>query len=299
MKLCRLGLLVAGMVVGAGSLDAQTTLRFQFKEGDKLEYSLEQKMHMSTRDKDKDINVHINQSMDMSWEVLKVDKDGAGQVKMKFTRVKMDMEGPMRKVQVDSKKPKDLDDSVGKTLSQVAETLAGLEVTFTMEPTGNIKDLQMPEKVKNKLKTMAGAEAMGELFSDDGLKKMANGGIVLPKEAVTMGKTWKHKVDMKVPMGKVTGNIEFTYQGTEDKEGKKLEKISAKPEIKTEPTADAPFQMKIKSQDGKGTVYFDNQTGKLLEVTMIENMDMTVEVNNMSMDQKMTRTMSMKLKMGE
>jgi hypothetical protein len=296
MRLCRLGFLALGMVVGAGSLDAQTTLRFQFKEGDKLDYVLEQTMNMSTRVGDKDVKVTIKQSMDMAWEVLKVDKNGSGQVQMKFKHVKMDMDGPMGKVHVDSSNPKELDDPVGRTLSQVAGTLAGLEVTFTMDGTGSIKDLKMPEKVKNSLKSMSGADALGDLFSDEGLKRMANGGIALPKDPVAKGQTWKENVDMKMPMGRIKGQIQFTYDGPEEKDGNKLEKITAKPEIKIEPAPDAPFQMKVTAQEGKGTVYFDNEAGRIIEVTMIQNMEMTIDANNMNMKQDLKQNTSMKLK---
>jgi hypothetical protein len=298
MRLCRLGFLALGMVVGAGALDAQTTLRFQFKEGDKFDYVLDQTMNMSTKVgvKDDKVTVTIKQSMDMSWEVLKVDKNGSGQVQMRFKHVKMDMAGPMGKVHVDSSNPKELDDPVGRILSQVAGTLAGLEVTFTMDPTGGIKDLKMPEKVKNSLKSMPGAEAMGDLFSDEGLKRMANGGVAFPKEPVSKEQTWKENVDMKMPMGRVKGQIQFTYQGTEEKDGKKLEKIAAKPDIKIEPAPDTPFQMKVTAQDGKGTVYFDNEAGRIIEVTMDQDMEMSIDANNMNMKQQLKQNTSMKLK---
>jgi hypothetical protein len=297
MRLCRLGFLALGMVVGAGSLDAQTTLRFQFKEGDKLDYVLEQTMNMSTRVMEKDVKVTIKQSMDMSLEVLKVDKNGSGQVQMKFKHIKMDSDGPMGKVHVDSSNPKELDDTVGRTLSQVTATLAGLEVIFTMDGTGGIKDLKMPEKVKNSLKSMAGADALGDLFSDESLKRMANGGIALPKDPVAKGQTWKEDVDMKMPIGRIKGQIQFTYDGPDEKDGNKLEKITAKPEIKKiEPSPDAPFQMKVTAQEGKGTVYFDNEAGRIIEVTMIQNMEMTIDVNNMTMKQDLKQNTSMKLK---
>ncbi|HEV3082447.1 MAG TPA: DUF6263 family protein, partial [Gemmataceae bacterium] len=239
----QLGLLVLGLVVSAGPAEAQTTLRYKFKEGEKFGYTLDQKIKMTTSLMGRDFEVHKNHMADMTWQVLKVDKEGAGQIKLTFTRVKMDMDSPQGKVEVDSKKPRELTDPAGKVLSQVVSILGSLELTFTMEPTGEIKDLVLPEQVKTSLKNLPGAEGMGDLFSDEGLKKLVHGGIVLPKEAVSQGKTWKQNVDMKLPMGRIKGDLQFTYEGPEEKDGKKLEKIGVKPDYKIESAPDSPVQV--------------------------------------------------------
>ncbi len=279
----------------AGSLHAQTTLRFKFKDGDKLAYVLDQKMKMSTNVGGKDIQMHMDQSMTMDWQVLKVDSSGNAQVKMDFTGVKMVMDGPMGKVVVDSKDAKQPDDPVGKILAQVVSTIAGMQMTFTIDPTGHIKDVKVPDAVKTKLKNMPGAQAMGDLFSDEGLKKMAQGGVVLPTEAVTKGKMWTQKADMKLPVGEIKGDIQFTYDGPVDKDGKKLEKIALKPNIKMEAGPNAPFQMKMKDQTGEGYVYFDNAAGRLAEVTSNQKMEMTIDANNMTILQKIDQSTTMKL----
>lgn len=292
----RFVVLVLGMVVGTGSVQAQTTLRYKFTEDDKFGYVLDQKMKMSTNIMGKDIEVHINQSMDMAWQVLKVKASGAAEVKLIFAGVKMAMDGPMGKIEVDSKNPKALDDPVGKVLSQVVSTIAEMEMTFMMETTGEIKDVKIPDKVKNSLKNLPGGEAMGDLFSDEGLKKMAQGGIVLPKEAVSKGKSWTVKTDMKLPMGRVKGDIQFTYEDSVEKDGLKLDKIALKPNITIEGAPDAPFQLKFKGQEGKGYVYFDNAAGRMVEVNSSQTMEMTVEANNMNILQKIEQNTTMKLR---
>jgi hypothetical protein len=292
----KLGLFVGLTVLWTGSADAQTILRYKFKEGEKFGYVLDQKMKMSTNVMGKDIEMHINQWMDMSWQVLKLDKDGNAEVKVAFSGAKMSMDGPMGKVEVDSKNAKQPDDPIGKILSQTVAALAELEMTFTMDSVGEIKDIKMPEKVKNNLKALPGAEAMGDLFSDEGLKKMAQGGVVLPRDAVTKGKTWNTKADMKLQFGKIKGDIQFTYEEAVDKEGKQLEKIALKPNVTIEAAPNAPFQLKLKSQEGKGHVYFDNVAGKLAEVDSTQIMEMTVEANNLTIQQKIEQKTTMKLR---
>ncbi len=291
----KFGYLVLAMTVGISSLQAQTTLRYKFKEGDQFAYAMEQKMKMSTNIMGKALDMQMNQTMDIAWKVLKVEASGAAQVNMAITRARMTMDGPMGKVEVDSKDPKQPDDPLGKILSQVMSTIGGMEMSFTMDPTGEMKDLKVPEKVRAGLQNLPGGAAMGDMFSDESLKKMASGGVVFPKEPIEKGKSWTTKFDAKMPLGRLKGDIQYTYEGQEEKNGKKLEKIALKPNISIEADPKAPVQSKLKSQEGKGYVYFDNASGKLIELDSTQNMEMSIDAGNMNFVQKVEQSTLMKL----
>ena len=169
-------------------------------------------------------------------------------------------------------------------------------MTFTMDGLGEIKDIKIPDKVRNSLKNLPGSEAIGDLLSDESLKKMAQGGLVLPRDAVTKGKSWSVKADMKIPTGRIKGDVHFTYEGTVEKDGKKLEKIAIKPDVTLEGAPNAPFKMKLKAQEGKGYVYFDNEAGRMVGMDSNQTMDVTLDVNNMSILQRIEQLTTMKLK---
>src|SRR5205807_1173100 len=124
---------------------------------------------------------------------------------------------------------------------------------------------------------------------------MSQSGLIMPKEAISKGKTWKSKSDMKLPIGKMIAEVEYTYAGTEDKDGRSLEKISLKPKATIEPDPNAPIALKLKSHEGKGTAYFDNTAGRLLETTVQQTMEMEAEVAGMAFTRKMVQTMTMRL----
>jgi hypothetical protein len=250
---------------------------------------------MTTSLMGRDFEVHKNHMADMTWQVLKVDKDGNAKVRVAFTGVKMVVDSPMGRIEVDSNKPKDFDDILGKTLTKQVNTIAGIEMTFTTDGTGEIKDVQVPEKVKNSLKNLSGTEAMGEMFSDEGLKKMTQGGIVLPKEAVTKGKTWSQKTDTKIAMGRLKGDMRCTYEGTVEIDGKKLEKIAIKPNITLEPAPNAKLQMKLANLQGKGYVYIDNEAGRMAEMTLNQIMETAMQAANTDITMKMDENTTMKL----
>ena len=290
------GVILAVLFIFPAALPAQTTLRYKFKQGDKFSYVMDQKMKMTMNVQGKESGMNMNQAIEMAWEVVKVESTGNAQVKISFTGMKMVMDGPMGKVEVDSKSKDAPQDPLGQTLHQVVKTMGEMEMTLTMDATGDIKDVKIPAKVKESLKNLPGAEAMGDMFSDDGLKKMAQGGFILPKEAVSKGKTWTHKADMKMPMGRVKGDIQFTYDGQVDKGGKKLEKIDLKPNITLEADPKSPIQFKFKGQEGKGHALFDNDAGRLVEVNQVQTMEMTLEIANMAILQKIEQNISMRLK---
>ncbi len=298
----RLCLLVAGALTFASArADGQTLLRFQFKEGDKLGYVLDQKMKMTTNVGGKDIEVNMTQWSEMDWKVLKVVEKESAQIQIDISSVKMSLDGPMGKIEIDSKNMKEQKEPVGAILNQVVQTMAGMEIKLTMNNRGQIKDIVIPEKVKESLKNLPGAETVGDLFSDDNIKKMVNTGISFPKEPVEKGASekgtsWKENADLKLPMGRFKGEMEFTYEGPVEKDGQKLEKILITPTFRVEPGPDAPFQMKFRKQSGHGHIYFDNAAGKIVDVDMDQQMDITIESNNTTIEQKTLQITRMKPK---
>ncbi|MCI0378612.1 MAG: DUF6263 family protein [Gemmataceae bacterium] len=288
-----MALAAVALVVCAGQINAQTTLRFKFKEGDKLQYQLEQKMKMAMNVAGKEFGIDMTQHMDMGWIVGKVE-DGVAQITIKFGKAKMAMDGPTGKVEVDSTSTEEPNDLIGKTLHQVVKTIGGLEFDCKMDATGEVKDAKIPAKALEALKNLPGGDQMGDLFSEEGLKKMIQGGMILPKEAVAKGKTWNQKVSMKMPFGKMTGDIEFTYEGPIEKGGKHLEKIAMKPQVRID--ADPASPIKLKSQEGKGVALFDNEAGRLLEMTSDQVMEMSIEANGMNLNQRITQKTIVRLK---
>lgn len=287
---------VLAAVTLAGAAQAQTTLRYKYKEGDKLDYVIDQDQKMAMSVNGMDIDMKVGMVMDMSWETLKVDQEGNAKVKVTLSRVKMSMDGPMGKVDIDSKDPNEPDDAIGKILGQVVKGIAGMEMTFTADPTGDLKDVKVSEGTVKKLKGLPGLDKLGEMFTPDNFKSMVSGNMVLPKDAVAKGKSWTQKTNTKMPFGKVSGETKYTYEGTIEKGGKQLDKIAVKPEVKIETDPNAPIQIKVKDNKGKGYVLFDNATGRIAESTNETTMQMELEIAGMTINQNITQNTTMRLK---
>jgi hypothetical protein len=286
------GLGLAALLVAAVPAQAQTTLRYKFKQGDKLDYVIENKMTMKIDIGGKEIEMAINQNMEMAWKIESVANDGKGRIQQKLTRIQFSMDTPMGKVEYDSKDGKVPPGPLGETIAPIFKALSGLEFTLTMDPRGEISDVKIP---KDLLKAVNAQQlpGVGEMFTEDGLKKMmAQSGISFPKESVSKGKTWNQKLSFKMPFGEMKMDNVYTYEGAVQKGEKKVEQISVKPAISLKPDENAPVAMTMKDGGGKGMAYFDNDAGRIVEMSMTQNMIM--EAGGQSI--RMVQNVMMKLK---
>src|SRR5262249_45871156 len=147
------GLAVALLVATAAPAQAQTTLRYKFKEGENLQYVAETKGTMKLDLMGKEINMDMNQAMDMIWNIKSVDNDGKAQIAVKFGRFKFNMDMPgLGKIEYDSKDGKEPGGPVGQMIGPVFKALAEAEFTLNMNSRGEVSDVKIPEKVLKALK---------------------------------------------------------------------------------------------------------------------------------------------------
>jgi uncharacterized protein DUF6263 len=294
-----LGFLALLLAAGAAQqASAQTTLRYKFNKGEKLNYVMEQKVTMSMSVMGQDIDIEMGQTIDMTWNIKDVDSHGKAKLTQKFDRVRFNMNGgPVGKVDYDSKEGKDIEGPLGKILGPMLKALADVELTMSMDAQGKISDVTIPDKIAQAFKKVPGGGAgLGEMFSEDGLKHMMDqSGLILPKDAIAKGSSWDQKMDLKTGMMAMKVEITNTLDAPVKRDGKELERVTMKPKITLETNENSPAQIKLKSQDNKGAAYFDNAAGRLVETNMTQKLEMGVSVAGMDLSQKMNQTVTLKL----
>jgi len=293
-----LTLAAVALALCAGPAQAQTTLRYKFKEGEKLPYVLNTDMVITTTVAGMDIEMKFKQSADLNWQVQKVDSDGNARVRIKMGRVKMSMETPMGNVEYDSTSKDEPEGFLGQMIGKLGKAMANLEMTATVTPTGDLKDVEVPKDALKELKGIPGLDKLGGgMLSAEGMKDLL-ALPKLPKEAVTKGKKWSEKAAIGLPVGKAKGKTQFTYEGQVEKGGKTLEKIGVTSELKAEMAGDGAIPLKIKGQKSKGHAYLDNQAGRMLEFTNEGTIEMELEFGGNTIPQRITQNISLKLKKG-
>jgi hypothetical protein len=230
-----------------------------------------------------EIEQTMTQTMEMSWNVSSV-KDGKAQLTQTIERIRMKMDSAFAPFEFDSKDGKEPEGPLGPVLGPLFAAMAGAEFTATMNEQGEVSDVKVSEKLLEAIKANPALQQFGGGFTEEGLKNMMSqsGSSILPKTAVKKGDTWDQKLELKQPpLGVMKMNNTYTYGGPEEKDGATLEKIDVKTEMTIEPieNAAAQFEIKVKSSDMKGTMYFDNKAGRLTLSTM--NQKMVMEINAM------------------
>jgi hypothetical protein len=294
---CKLLALALASLTLVGAAGAQTTLRYQFKEGEKLPYSLEQDQKMTMKFGGMDIDMKVKLVFDVTMNTLKVDSKGTAQVKATIGRVKMTMDGTTGMATIDSEDKTEPTDPIGQIMAPVIKGLANLEMTYTMDPSGTATNVAFSEASLKKLKELGDVNKLvGDMFSPDSLKSTLASGFVLPAEPVEKGKSWTQKTNEKSSIGKLTGETKYTYDGEVEKSGKKLARILSMPTLKIEADPNAPLKMNVKESTGKGTILFDNSTGRLVESTTEVKMKVEMEVANMAIPGTVVVTTTQRLK---
>jgi hypothetical protein len=291
--------LAAGFFMTGSAARADATLRYKFKDGEELRYEMEQKMGMEMNAAGQNIHIGVEQTIDMSWKIRSVEKDGKVKMTQKFDRVRFTMDGVPNagKIQFDSKDAKDIEGPIGQLLTPILKALAGAEFDVTMDAQGKISDIKVPAKLTETFQNLPKGAGASDMFSEEGLKNMVSqGSLLFPAEAIVKGKNWEQTMEIKSPTtGKMKVVNDCTYAGPETVAGKKLEKITLKPKVTLEANDDAPIKIKLKDQDTKGEAYFDNEAGHMDHLSMTQNMNMELTANGMTFEQKIEQKITMKL----
>jgi hypothetical protein len=292
-----------GLVVTAGLLQAApapevSAIRYRFKQGDKLYYALEQKATVAMNFMGQQINQETAQTLDMSWQVTGVDKDGKAKITLTFERVRLKSDGLTGKADFDSKDGKLPDDPSGKQMAEHMKPLVGGEVTFTMDARGRLTDIKPSDKLAKALKNAPAQNlgGLGEFQTEEGMKRsLAQFIVALPTGELTKGKAWTEKITEKSPQGTITLENKYTYEGSTKRGDTKLEKIVNKPVIDVKPDDNTPVPFKLTTKDAKGVVYFDSARGRLVENHLALDMKMEVNMGEIALDCTLKATVTLKL----
>jgi hypothetical protein len=296
-----LGLLAGTLVcLAAGPAAAQATLRYKFKPGDKLRYTIEQKLHTHVNPIGKDVEQDMAEVLDVTWQVGSVDADGKAKITQTIDRVRFTLSGQGSKVNFDSKVGKMPDDPFAKQVGPPLAALAGAEITLTLDPQGNVSDFKAPDAFLKRLKGFQVGVEMGEFFSEDGLRRMLCQLLpVLPKEETDNGKTWNNRFELKSMMGTLKVNNKYTYEGPTAAGDKKLEKIALAPrftlyiDLSSFPDPKPTNVGKVRKQEAKGSALIDNEAGRLVESSLTQELEIGSEGGPMTRKTKSTFTMKL------
>jgi hypothetical protein len=254
-----------------------TNLAWQLPVGRKIDVVMKQTMEMKQKVAQQEIGTEMVSTNYMNWEVDKVDDAGIATVNSEIQRMTISMDSPQGKFDVDTSSEEELEG----TAATVAEQISGLigeRFSQTMNTQGKILSVDMPEEVAAG-NPMMSKEALSQLIK--------NASPVFPDKPVAVGETWQQESTTAMPggMGGMKIVSTYTYKGTEELDGKKLDLIDIAMEMEFQAPEDSPVKIEIASQDTKGRMHFDSVNGYTHKIDVDQNMVMAVTAGPQTIDQ--------------
>ena len=144
----------ASLLVGISAHPVRAdVLRWKFKVGEVLHYSIEQKTQMSAKGMEQDRKSGRLQTLDISWTINSVGAGGEADVTLRYDRVRMRSEmPPLMPFEFDSRDAKAAAPSGFEAEVQQLKAIVGAEVSFKIRPSGQLEDVKLPEQTLKQLR---------------------------------------------------------------------------------------------------------------------------------------------------
>jgi hypothetical protein len=258
--------LCLGTVLCATSASAaETLLRWQFREGQRLHVRIGQVTKTETVVGDTTSTLAMEMILEMDWQVTRVDKGTSARLTQKFTRLALKSTSPEgTTVAYDS----DSKDAVAEEMEDVASAARPLlQSTFhaAMTDRGEITSVSLPAETDSLLRSGPDLARIRQLLTTHGIQQVLRQSLgVLPEQAVNTGDTWNRQGTVDSPQGKITFDSRFSYEGAQQYQGRQVERISVATDIALDAEdAAADGGPQRKPQAMTGSILFDNQSGHL------------------------------------
>ncbi len=270
--------LAAGLAPAMGFAE---TLRWKLKAGEVLKYTLEEKMNSTIKIQDRDVKSTKAQTINLTWTVKSVSAAGDADVTARINRVRMKVnQPPFQAFDFDSDSDKvDAPEPFGAVAKQV-KAMAGAEFTFQMKASGAVENFKIPAETIKKLRDGLPADGGG---AQDGLTEQALTDMLkqssppaFPDEEIKPGKTWAGKPSrMPSPLGVIVVDKSFTFQGPDPKNPAILQ-VDTETKVGLEPGDNTGYSAKVRSQQGKGRLDFNSESGRIAATTLTQKMELMI-----------------------
>ena len=280
---------VAVCALAVPSLAQEPGLRYRFEKGQTLRYANTQatKAVIAVNRGGQKQTVDFSQNLDnvVAWQVLEVAEDGTAKVRQKFESFKATVDMPMvGRIAYDSSEPPPGEGRApADMLKGVYATLAGAAVTFRVTPRGEVRDVDLPKDLIEKMSRMGGG--MAGIGSPDVMKQMIETSTLrFPEQPLAEGGEWSYATESDGPM-KLTNQFANVWTETTGSEGARTAVIEQTVRTTTGQAAGGT------DMTAKSTIRFDLAAGRVAGVEQKQTMKSTQQ----GADLDVTSTITVKL----
>ena len=248
--------LVFVLSLTAGLAGAQTALRWSSEEDQTWALYLVQTTKTRIGDGERAQSLSTAAAMDLEWKVGGIRADEGIPLDCRFTRFRFKvLDGSPAKRSYDSAKPDAVTDEF-QELDRSIRPLLKAPFQMALAPNGKIQDVRLPSSTQSRIASSPVADKLSGILSEAGLIAILQQSLGrLPDEPVETGDSWTAKRSVDSPLGKLSIESRYTYEGSRKVDGRSLERIRIGGVVTR--TTDS-------GEDGTGTFEGQELTGELL-----------------------------------
>jgi hypothetical protein len=235
------------------------TLAWKFTPGDEQHYRLTQSSRLNADSEEGKLLASVEQVLDLNWKVIEVSESNEAKISLEVTAFSFLAKGPDgREVHYDSEST-DEAQGYAAMLAPIGKRLAESPLVFTLDPSGEVTDVQLPEDLAEAVKSVPG----GKKFAQDGglasIETLARLGAPLnpPAGDVTAEQTWTAIRNIEVPVLGLT-EVKFTYKVASPVS---VDEVTVEQQMLLVPAGDEQVA-KFANQKSIGTVVWDAAKGR-------------------------------------
>jgi hypothetical protein len=233
----------------------------------------------------------------------KRDDLGRLRIEEKIEELEAHIEAPTGTYDFNSKSPDAAGTSALEQVRPLHKALLQQPVTMVHDKDDAVVGVEFDQQFLNNLAPEVQA-LVKDQFQSDNLKRAAKQAADrLPMGLIQKGSTWERSETTNLGAGQqLTMTAKYTYEGTVDREGKPVEKVTyVIQDVKFGLDPNSPLPLKLKGSDLKpeksgGELWFDAQAGELVEETqkIVLKGKIDFEIQNMPLPSELDLTMEFK-----
>jgi hypothetical protein len=252
----------------------KAVLKWKFQKGEQLHYETDADSTSTMKaqvpgEAGLDVKSTISTAFTSAWFVEDVADDGTATISVAQERIRIDVKTPGGELSEDTNvAPEKASERLKALRSVLGETM-----TLRMTPQGELKEVKLSDRLMTVLKDAAACGLSEEKLKEN-LRLVA---LALPGEAVAVGNRWTRLVERPQPgFSFETRELAYTYKGPSEEpfRGSKLIELRTDLAIKADPQGAYRMELRYKSQDGRGFIYFDDTAGYLLGMDFMQKFEL-------------------------
>ncbi|MDP7019454.1 MAG: DUF6263 family protein [Pirellulaceae bacterium] len=237
---------------------AQTLLRWRFEQGQRLRVAMVQSIDTETFVDRKPLAMGFQMNLEMDWEVVGVDQDGAAQMTQSIRRMSFISRTPKEPpVEYDTeKKPIN---AAGRAIEKALRPLVDAKFHLKLSARGEVVDVQLSAEVEKAMENFAKESRYRAIFSREGMSKtLRHAAAQLPENPVSAGDSWTTAQAFASPIGDASIDNQFTYRGVS--EGRQVIDVKRTMKVKE---SESKSKTRLASFESSGSISFDSRQGRL------------------------------------